>query len=156
MPVPMDAFRIATDAVQATTLASRIICFLAFTADLFHGPRNTYQIGGLVGHKTVGDVIGELSDAHNKLNDPSSSNPDNKDLRRLVREITELSSRLSNIIAKFKEAEPKGREATWLGFVEAGKRIRRDEEVLQLKEDLQDYQDRIIATLTSLVRYPAI
>lgn len=152
----MNTFRVATDAVQATALTSRIICFLAFTADLFHGPRDTYQIGGLVGHKTVGNVIGELSDAHSKLNDPSPSNPLNNDLHKLVRGITELSSRLSNIITEFKEAEPKGQEATWLGFLEAGKRIRRDDEVLQLKDALQSYQDRIIVMLASLVRYLAI
>ncbi|KAL2678962.1 hypothetical protein Neosp_009716 [[Neocosmospora] mangrovei] len=152
MSGPMNTFRVATEAVQTTAQASRIICFLAFTADLFHGPQETYKIGGLMGHKTVGDVIGELSDAHNKLNDHSCSNPDNKDLRRLVREITELSSRLSNIIAELKEAELKGREATWLGCVEAGRTIGYNKEMLQLKHDLQDYQDRILMMLTSLVR----
>lgn len=156
MSVPMNMLHAATEAVQSTALASRIICFLAFTADLFHGPRDTYRIGGLVGHKTVGDVIDELSDAHSKLNGPDPSNPDNKDLRRLVQEITELSSRLSNIISEFEEAEPKGREATWPGFLEAGKTIHRDEQVLQLENDLHGYQDRIIAMLTSFVRYLAI
>ncbi|KAM6530007.1 hypothetical protein FALCPG4_008130 [Fusarium falciforme] len=152
MSIPMNTLHVATEAVQATALASRIICFLAFTSDLFHGPRDTYQIGGLVGHKTVGDVIGELSDAHNKLNGSSSSSPDNKDLRRLGREITELSRRLSNIITEFKEAELKGREAAWPGLLEAGKTIRRDEEALQLENDLHGYQGHIIATLTSFVR----
>ncbi|KAH7268427.1 hypothetical protein B0J15DRAFT_486684 [Fusarium solani] len=152
MSIPMNTLRVATEAVQATALASRIISVLAFTADLFHGPRDTYQIGGLVGHKTVGDVMGELSEAHNKLNGPSPSNSDNEDLRRLVREITELSSLLSEVITEFGDAEPKGREAAWPGFLEAGKRIRRDEEALQLKDALQDYQDRIIAMLTSFVR----
>jgi hypothetical protein len=152
----MNTLRVATEAVQATALASRIISVLAFTADLFHGPRDTYQIGGLVGHKTVGDVMGELSKAHNKLNGPSPSNSDNEDLRRLVREITELSSLLSEVITEFGDAEPKGREAIWPGFLEAGKGIRGDEEALQLKDALQDYQDRIIAMLTSFVRYLAI
>ncbi|KAL6362707.1 hypothetical protein LRP88_04010 [Fusarium phalaenopsidis] len=152
MCIPMNTLHVATEAVQATALTSRIICFLAFAADLSHGPRDTYQIGGLVGHKTVGDVIGELSDAHNKLNGFSPSNPGNKDLRRLGREITELSRRLSNIITEFKEAELKGREAAWPGLLEAGETIRRDEEVLQLENDLHGYQDHIIATLTTFVR----
>ncbi|KAI8716597.1 hypothetical protein NCS52_00953800 [Fusarium sp. LHS14.1] len=148
----MNTFRVATDAVQATALASRITCFLAFTADLFHGPRDTYQIGGLVGHKTVGDVIGELSDAHNKVNGPSLLSPENKDLGSLLKEITELSRHLSNIITEFEEAEPKGREVTWLGLLEAGKATHRNEQVLKLENDLQDYQDRIAVMLTSLVR----
>ncbi|EEU43721.1 uncharacterized protein NECHADRAFT_82792 [Fusarium vanettenii 77-13-4] len=152
MSVPMNAFRVATDAVQATALTSRIICFLAFATGLFHGPRDTYQIGGLVGHKTVGDIIDELSDAHIKLNGLSRSNSDNEDLHRLVREITELSSRLSNIIAEFKEAELNSQEAIWPGFLEARKAIHRDEQVLQFENDLHGYQDRIIAMLTSFVR----
>ncbi|RMJ07286.1 hypothetical protein CDV36_013110 [Fusarium kuroshium] len=148
----MSTLRVATEAVQATALASRIICFLAFTADLFHGAQETYQIGGLVDRKTVGDAIGDLSDAHNNLKGCNTSNPDNKDLRRLVREIAELSSRLLNIITEFEEAEAKGREATWPGLLVVGQSLCREKEVLQLKDDIQCYQDRVIAMLTSFVR----
>lgn len=156
MSAPTNPLRVAKEAVQATALVSRIICFLAFTADLFHGPRETYQIGGLIDRKTVGDTIGELSNAHNNLKGCKPSNTDNKDLRRLVRDLTELSSRLSNIITEFEEAEAKGREVTWLGLMVAGKSLCRDKEVLQLQHDIQGYQDRIFEMLTSFVRYLAI
>ncbi|KAM0421215.1 hypothetical protein ACHAPT_010935 [Fusarium lateritium] len=152
MSIPMNTLRSATEAVQATALASRIICFLASTTNLLHGPRETYQIGGLLSYQTVGDAIDELSEAHSKFNGPCIGSSRNDDLRRLARNVTELSSRLSKIIAEFERAEPEGQEATWPGLFDAGRTILRDQEAQDLSNDLQNCQDRITTLMTSVVR----
>jgi hypothetical protein len=143
------------DPLTAIGLASNILSFIDFSAQLINGAREIYDstTGATEDNKSREAIVSEMKKFSSKLLPPDDSqlSGDEKALCRLAAECNILSGQILDLLGKIKPKDPKSRSQS---FWAALKNKVHEKEKLELEKRLENCRGQLELQLNYWMRSP--